>query len=198
MPYGSGANRGWFAPILVPASDDLLSFYDIASAHVLLSMKKNGVRKEDLRTIVNELRLDSRFDSRYPLLGKNFFLFGKKKVTVVIKRLGKRIVLSRRGAQFGIRQVMDKFLSRLDLDEKKMPVRLRPLRSISERGRGFIVIDPKIATGRPVIRGTGIVAEVIAKRNKSGESVASLAKDYRINARAIEEAIKYYPTAKAA
>lgn len=198
MPYGSGARRGWYAPILVPASDDLLSFYDIASAHVLLAMKKNGVQKEDLREIVKQLRLDPRFNSRYPLLGRNFFLFGTKKVTVVIKKLGKRIALSRRGAQFGIREVMDKFLSRLDLDKQKMPIRLRPLRSVSERGRGFIVIDPKVATGRPVVRGTGIVAEIIAKRKKSGESIASLAKDYRISQRAVEEAIKYYPTAKAA
>lgn len=198
MPYGTGSRRKWFDPILIPASDDLLSFYDIASAHVLLAMRKKGVRGEDLRVIVNELRLDSRFDSRYPLLGRNFFLFGKKKVTVVIKNLGSRIALSRRGSQFGIKEIMDKFLSRLDLDREKMPVRLRPLRSISESGRGFIVIDPKIAMGRPVVRGTGIVAEVIAKRNKSGESVESLAEDYRITKRAIREAIKYYPTAKAA
>jgi uncharacterized protein (DUF433 family) len=95
--------------------------------------------------------------------------------------------------------VLDKFLSRLDLDRDKMPLRIRPLRTVRERGKGFIVIDPQIAAGRPVVRGTGIIAEIIAKRKKSGESVARLAKDYRISQRAIEEAIKYYPTsAKAA
>jgi uncharacterized protein (DUF433 family) len=198
MPYTVRGVRKWYAPLLTPASDDLLSFYDLASAHVLLALKKKNVKPEDLRVIVNEVRVDSRFDPRYPLLGRNFFLFGKKKVTAVIKNRGKRITLSRRGAQFGIKEVMDKFLSRLDLDKDKMPIRLRPLRSISERGRGFIVIDPTVATGRPVVRGTGIVAEIIAKRNKSGESIASLAMDYRISPRAVKEAIKYYPTEKAA
>jgi len=199
MPFGKGEKRGWFAPLLVPASDDLLSFYDVASAHILLAMKQKGISQEDLRAIVNGLRLDPRFDNRYPLLGRNFFLFGGNKVKLVIKQRGKRIQFSRSGGpQYGIKEVMDRFLSRLDYDKNKMPLRLRPLRSISETGRGFIVLDPRIAGGRPVVKGTGIVAEIIAKRNKSGESVKVLAEDYRISERAVQEAIKYYPAAKAA
>ena len=63
---------------------------------------------------------------------------------------------------------------------------------------GYIVIDPELAAVRPVVRGTGIPAEIIAKRKKSGESVALLAKDYRITRRSVEEAIKYFPIRKAA
>src|SRR5438477_10606417 len=48
MSYGK-IKRRWFAPFLTPASDDLLSFYDVASAHVLLAMKKNAIKSEDLR-----------------------------------------------------------------------------------------------------------------------------------------------------
>ena len=192
MTTGTAANPRWFAPFLMPASDDLLSFYDMASAHVLLAMKKKGVSSQDLRGIVEGLRVDPRFDPRYPLLGRNFYLWGRN---VVTKEAGKRLVRSRRGVQYGLRQILDKFLSRLDLDKDKMPLRIRPLRSIRERGKGFIVIDPNVAVGRPVVRGTGIVAEIIAKRKKSGESVARLAKDYGITRRAVEEAIKYYPKA---
>lgn len=190
MPVTKGGTRRWFAPFLTPASDELLSFYDIASAHVMLAMKKQNVRPEDLRGIVEGLRLDPRFDFRYPLLGRNFWLFGKK---IVTKELGKRLVRYRGGVQYGIKEVLDKFLSRLDLDKDKMPLRIRPLRTMKERGRGFIVIDPNIAAGRPVVLGTGIVAEIIAKRKKSGESVTRLAVDYGITRRAVEEAIKYYP-----
>jgi uncharacterized protein (DUF433 family) len=192
MTTGTKANPRWFAPLLMPASDDLLSFYDMASAHVLLAMKKKGVSPQDLRGIVEGLRIDPRFDERYPLLGRKFHLWGKK---VVTKEVGKRLVRSRRGVQYAFREILDKFLSRLDLDKDKMPLRIRPLRSIRERGKGFIVIDPRIATGRPVVRGTGIVAEIIAERRKSGESVARLVKDYGITRRAVEEAIKYCPKA---
>jgi uncharacterized protein (DUF433 family) len=195
MSYGKLPDQKWFTPFLVPASPDLLSFYDIASAHVLLAMKKKGVSQEDLRWIVKVLRYDRRFDSRYPLLGTNFWLFGKK---VVVKEIGKRLTLSKRGVQLGLRQVIDRFLSRLELDKDKMPLRLSPLRTLRERGKGYIVIDPQLASGRPVIKGTGIAAEVIFKRKKSGESEAMLAKDYRISRRAVKEAIKYFPERKAA
>src|SRR4051794_9963025 len=63
MPFGKREKRGWFAPLLVPASDDLLSFYDVASAHLLLAMKQKGISPEDLRAIISGLRLDRRFDS---------------------------------------------------------------------------------------------------------------------------------------
>lgn len=195
MPYGKHPNQKWFSPFLVPASPDLLSFFDISSAHVLLAMKRKGVSQDDLRFIVETLRYDRRFDPKYPLLGRNFFLFGKR---IVIKQLGKRLTLSRRGVQFGLRQVIDRFLSRLDLDKDKMPLRIRPLRTLRERGKGYIVIDPNLAGGRPVVVGTGIAAEIIFKRNRSGESATRLAKDYRISRRAVQEAIKYYPQRKAA
>ncbi len=193
MPYGVQPNIKYYKPILTPAAPDLLSFYDIASAHVLMAMKKKGVSPNDLRDILQGLEKEYP-DSQYPLLGRNFFLFGRD---VVVKQLGKRLNLSR-GRQLGIKAVMDKFLSRIEVDANLMPTRFSPLRSQRERGKGYIIIDPDLAAGRPVVRGTGIAAEIIAKRKKSGESVAHLATDYRISRRAVEEAIKYFPTGKAA
>ncbi|MGH9493812.1 MAG: DUF433 domain-containing protein [Candidatus Sulfotelmatobacter sp.] len=191
--YGIQPNLKVFKPILDPGGPDLLSFYDIASAHVLLAMKAKGVAQDDLRVIVEGLRREYP-ESLYPLLGRNFFLFGRD---VVVKKLGTRLNLSR-SRQLGIKAVMDKFLARIELDANLMPVRFSPLRSHRETGKGYIVIDPDLAAGRPVVRGTGIPAEVIAKRKKSGESVTLLAQDYRISRRAVEEAIKYFPTRKAA
>lgn len=191
--YGTQPNLRTFSPILEPAGPDLLSFYDIASAHVLLAMKAKGVSQDDLRAIVKGLNREYP-ESPYPLLGRNFFLFGRD---VVVKKLGTRLNLSR-NRQLGIKVVMDKFLARIELDANLMPVRFSPLRSQRERGKGYIVIDPDLAAGRPVVRGTGIPAEIIAKRKKSGESVTLLARDYRISRRAVEEAIKYFPTKKAA
>jgi uncharacterized protein (DUF433 family) len=191
--YGTQPNIKTFKPILEPAGADLLSFYDIASAHVLLAMKAKGVSQDDLRAIIRGLANEYP-DSPYPLLGRNFFLFGRD---VVVKRLGTRLNLSQ-NRQLGIKDVMDKFLARIELDANLMPVRFSPLRSQRERGKGYIIIDPDLAAGRPVVRGTGIPAEIIARRKKSGESVSLLARDYRVSRRAVEEAIKYFPTGKAA
>lgn len=73
-----------------------------------------------------------------------------------------------------------------------MPVRFSPVIDPEKKTRPFIVIDPNLSGGRPVIKGTGIAAEVIAERKNSGESIARLSKDYRLSRRAIEEAVKYF------
>jgi uncharacterized protein (DUF433 family) len=185
--YGRKPSQRRFLPILQPASKDLLSFFDVASAHVLLSLKSNQVPPDDLRTVVNALRKEFP-ESPYPLLGKQFFMFGRE---IVIRRLDELLNLTR-DRQLGIKAVMERFLSRLEVDEEKMPLRFSPIHSATSQGEGIIVIDPNLSNGRPVIRGTGVAVEVIVKRSMSGESRASLARDYRLSTRVIEEAIRYY------
>jgi uncharacterized protein (DUF433 family) len=191
--YGSQPHVHRFHPVLTPASRDLLSFFDIASAHILMAFKRQRVSPGDLRAIVAALRREFP-DDRYPLLGRNFYMFGK---AVILKQLGQRLNLSK-GRQLGMRKIMDRFLSRVDVDVENMPVRFSPLRDKKATGRGFIVIDPQLSSGRPVVRGTGIAAEIVAKRRQSGESIASLAKDYRMSRRAIEEAVNYFAQKTAA
>src|SRR5271156_5836565 len=60
MPYGKKPHIRHFKPILKPAGRDLLSFYDAASAHVLLALKAKQVSTEDIRAIVQTL------DNLYP------------------------------------------------------------------------------------------------------------------------------------
>ena len=88
----------------------------------------------------------------------------------------------------------------MEFDSDQMPLRFKPLVGTGKRIRedGRIIIDPQLSAGRPVLKGTGIAAEVISMRRKSGESVALLAKDYRVTASAIKEAVRYFETAKAA
>jgi len=193
MPYGSGGDVRWMSQILKPAAKDLLSFFDIASAHVLMAFKAKGARPSDLRAIVEALEKEHP-DARYPLLGRDFHLFGKD---VVLREAGRLLNLSK-SRQLGLKKVMEKFLLRIEFDARFMPLRFSPLRTSRERGKGFIVIDPDFAYGRPVIRGTAIPAEIIANRRLAGESQARLARDYRITTRAVKEAVKHFPQRKAA
>lgn len=190
MTYGSRPNVRTFRPILKPSSLNLLSFYDIASAHVLMSLRSKGVTAENIRAVVESLEKEYP-NSSHPLLGRDFFLFGRQ---VVIKQLGQLMNLSKY-RQWGLKRVMERFLSRVEMDSNKMPVRFSPVRAIHSRGKGLIVIDPNLSCGRPVIRGTGIAAEIIAHRKESGESITILAKDYGITRRAVEEAIRYFDKA---
>jgi uncharacterized protein (DUF433 family) len=53
-----------------------------------------------------------------------------------------------------------------------------------------VMIDPRIAFGRPVLSGTGIPTAVLADRYKAGESMGELASDYDCARELIEEAIR--------
>jgi uncharacterized protein (DUF433 family) len=193
MPYTSQGEVKWMKPVLAPAAKHMLSFYDIASVHVLMAFKSKGASPNDIREIMKELQKEFP-NARYPLLGKDFHLFGKD---VVLKSAGKLLNLSK-SRQMGLRKVMDRFLLRFEFDARFMPLRFSPLRTHRERGKGYIVIDPDFASGRPVIRGTAIPAEIIANRREAGESEARLAKDYRVTTRAIKEAVKHFPQRRAA
>ena len=192
--YGSGANIKPFPLILTPASSELLSFYDIASAHTLVALKREGLLPNQKIRIVVESLKNEFSESRYPLLGHTYYRFGRD---LIVKRLGDIVNLTR-SRQLGIKRIVDKAWSRLELDSENMPLRFSPLRSTDRRGKGAIIIDPNLSSGRPVIRGTGIAAEIIAKRKWSGESKISLAKDYHVSKRAIEAAISYFGEQRAA
>jgi len=185
---GSRPNLYYFKPILYPTTPSLLSFFDIASAHVLMAFHRKQVPTRNIRVIIRSLEMEYP-KYRYPLLGMNFFLFGKN---VILKQVQRRLNLSQ-SRQLGFKEVMDKFLAQLELDSSKMPIRFSPILAQTNGHRPFIVIDPNLSAGRPVIRGTGIAAEIISKRKASGESVARLMRDYRLSKRAIEEAIHYCP-----
>jgi uncharacterized protein (DUF433 family) len=49
---------------------------------------------------------------------------------------------------------------------------------------------PTVSFGRPVIAGTGIPVSAIYERYRAGDSVVELARDFRLEASAIEEAIR--------
>ena len=193
MPYGKAPNVKHFAPVLAPAAKDLLSFYDIASAHVLMALKAKGLRPADMRDVIQGLK-EEYPNSPYPLLGREFFMFGQD---VVLRRVQILLNLSR-SRQLGLRAIMKKFLARVEYDANLMPLRFSPLHTHRARGKGYIIIDPDFAYGRPIIKGTAIAAEIVAKRKESGESEARLAKDYRISLRAVKEAVKHFPQQRAA
>ena len=191
MTYGTRPNLKVFKPLLKSSSvKNQLSFYDIASAHILMAFKQKGASAEDIRAVVESLRKELP-DAAYPLLGREFFMFGKD---VVIDRLGQLMNLSKH-RQLGLKKIMEKFLARVENDKDLMPVRFSPVHAPHARGKGIIIIDPDLSYGRPVIRGTGIAAEVIANRRQSGESISGLAKDYGLSRREIQEAISYFKKA---
>jgi uncharacterized protein (DUF433 family) len=60
------------------------------------------------------------------------------------------------------------------------------------------MINPSLGFGKPVVAGTGISTAVIASRFNARESVPDLAKEYGLEPKQIEEAIRWETRAVAA
>ena len=88
-------------------------------------------------------------------------------------------------------EVLKEHLQRIERDEEGLAVRLYPFtRHRYVQNPKLILIDPRIAFGRPVLAGTGIATSTVAERYKAGESIAALADDYGRRAEEIEEAVR--------
>jgi len=93
-------------------------------------------------------------------------------------------------------------LQRIDRDPNGMPISLYPFtyKPAATGARGgeharaelsrTVVIDPRIAFGRPVLAGTAMPTAVLADRFKAGDSLNEMAGDYGAQEEAIVEAIR--------
>lgn len=180
-------------PALIAVADrrpTLLSFFNLAELHVLAAIRRrHTVPMAKVRSAIGWLKRHTSdpADKRHPLISKQLETDG---LDLFVQHYGELVNISRDG-QIAIRQVLSAALKRIDRDPNGIPIRLYPFtRSKLENAPSLVVIDPRLAAGRPVIAGTGLVTEIIAERYKAGESVRELAADYERGIDEIEEAIR--------
>jgi uncharacterized protein (DUF433 family) len=187
--------RGWVGerndvPAVIELPEDSqgqLSFYNLVEAFVLGGLRrKHQLPLQQLRRDLMTLRR-LQPDVRHPLADLDLATFAR---SVFLESVNDVMNVSR-GGQLGIQAVLGGVLQRVE----KGPTgarRLFPLtRADAEKSPRLVVIDPRIAFGRPVIAGTGIPTAVIHERWKAGDSVAALAEDYDRTTDEIEEALRY-------
>ena len=186
-PTADGSIR--FHPLIRPASrtPPLLSFWNLIEAHVLRSLRTDhGVSVQALRSAL-------AFAEKQ--LGIGRLLLRQELCTeagkVFLEQYGKLIELSASG-QLAMRRVLEEHLKRVEWDSSRFPVQLYPFLPdglpAEERP---VVIDARIAFGRPVVARKCISTQAIADRIDAGESVDEVAADYELDASEIEQAAVY-------
>lgn len=182
-----GGNRR-FRSVLSPADPGktLLSFVNVIEAHVLDALRReHRISLQKVRLAIRFLQ--ERFPSPHPLVDNAFATDG---LDLFVEKYSALVNVSREG-QFGMRQVLEAYLQRIEWDTQGLPRRLFPYTRLkgAEAPR-FVVIDPRVAFGRPVLAASGIPTSVIAQRYKAGESIGELIDDYQRPQEEIEEAIR--------
>ena len=164
----------------------MLSFSNLIEAHVLRSLRTDhGVPVKALRSALAYAEKTLGID-RLLLRPELRADAGK----VFLDRYGELIELTASG-QLAMRRLFEEHLKRVEWDSSRFPVRLYPFLWAAPSEERAIVIDPRIAFGRPVMQRKGISTSAIAERIDAGESVDDLAADYELGPTEIEQAIVY-------
>jgi uncharacterized protein (DUF433 family) len=186
--YPTADGSGQFPPLMRPASrrPPLLSFSNLIEAHVLRSLRTDhGVPVKALRGALAYAERTLGID-RLLLRPELRTDAGK----VFLNRYGELIELSASG-QLAMHRLFAEHLKRVEW-ASRLPVRLYPFLSVAAPSEARpIVIDPRIAFGRPVVQRKGISTSAIAERIDAGETVDDIATDYELGPSEIEQAIVY-------
>ena len=169
-----------------------LSFMNLLECHMLSAMRGvYNLKLPKIRKAVVHLQNNSQF--KHPLIEEPLFT---NRIDVLIKELDTYLNISRDG-QYVIPQIAAVHLERIEYDKGKFKFYPFVRQRTAEEPK-YIVIDPKVGFGKPVIAGTGISTAVIASRFNARESVPDLAEEYGLKPEQIEEAIRWETRAVAA
>jgi uncharacterized protein (DUF433 family) len=187
--YPTAGGGGEFPAMIRPASrrPPLLSFSNLVEAHVLRSLRaEHVVPVKALRSAL--LYAEKALGIERLLLRPELRAHAGK---VFLDRYGELIDLSASG-QLAMRKLFEEHLKRIEWDSSKFPIRLYPFVSPAAPTEACpIVIDPRIAFGRPVVVRKSIATSTIAERIDAGETMQELAEDYDLGLSDVEQAILY-------
>lgn len=187
----ASGSRKLFKPIIRPAEarSRLLSFANLCELHVLSVIRRHHkISLHKVRDSMDYLRKRLAVDR--PLIDQQFHTNG---IDLFVEHASQLLNVSREG-QEALRGEFEQALARIERDNHGAPVRLFPFSRTSVSGAKqpkSIVIDPRLSFGRPVLAKAAIPTEVIVDRFRAGDSLLEMAKDYGVDEKEIEEALRF-------
>lgn len=184
--YDTRNEKKFFEPLIAlpDRKMPLLSFYNLAEAHVLSVFRREyNIPVRGIRVALNYVQ--KKFGKKHPLIDQEFETHG---ASLFVRELDKVVDASADG------QIMldciKAYLTRFDRD-KSTVVRLWPFtRSTIQDSPRSVFIDPRISFGRPSLKRINVPTAMIAERYKAGDSIAVLSKDYGCDPSEIEEGLR--------
>jgi len=173
-------------PIVKMAAPNRLSYFNLLECHMVMAMREvHRLRLPKVRRALASL--NKLFPSKHPFLGRVLQTNG---VDILTEELGRMINLSKDG-QLEITNFLTLHLQRIEIDTRGAFKFFPFVMCRASAEPKYILIDPTVGFGKPVIAGTGISTATIAARFNARESVDELAEEYGRTKREIEEAIRW-------
>lgn len=173
-------------PVVRPASVQPfgLSFWNLVECSVLATIRKQ--HEISLQKVRRALAYVAKeLGKQRPLIEQEFSTDG---IGLFVEHYGKLIDASQQG-QTAMREILEAGLTRIERDEAGLAARLFPWRSDPHEPR-IVAVDPRIAFGQPILASTRVPVEVVFERFRAGDTIAHLAKDYRVEPARIEDLVR--------
>lgn len=201
-----------YPPMIRPADPRrlLLSFYNLAEAHILDAARRQHVPPKRLRLAVEWA--NETLPGPHPLIRNEFATAGQRMFVDKLQRRKSATVEASRGGQIvdlRLAPVLKKFLKTIIRGDDHLPIEIHPIRPAPPKKTAKAVLPPKkgplrsyvresplainpaICSGRPVVKGTDVLASILRHRAHAGEPLSDLARDYGLDIREIEEVVRY-------
>jgi uncharacterized protein (DUF433 family) len=184
--YKTKAGNQVWLPVFIPADPDLrlLSFYNLAEAHVLAATRfEHEVPFHAVRDAIVKVVESYPNAARHPLLADDFFTDGKdlfvKEINEIVNMSSEQLPLA----------IMDAFIVRV-MRDKLGPYKIFPLRRGEPEDR-VISIMAGVSASRPIVDSASIPVSAIWRRFTAGEDKQFIARDFELDIGLVERAIDY-------
>lgn len=180
-----------FKSVIQPAdaSAKLLSFANLCELHILSVIRRNhNIPLSKVRDSISYVQ--SKLGTDRPLIAQQFKTNG---IDLFVEHASHLLNVSKQG-QEALRGDFALALARIERDRSGMPIRLFPFSRSTAPGAKqpkSIVIDPRLSFGRPVLSDVAVPTEIIVGRFRAGDSMVEMAKDYGVDEKEIEEALRF-------
>jgi uncharacterized protein (DUF433 family) len=163
-----------------------LSFLNLVEAHVLTAIRRvHYIPLQCVREALTYVRKELHVER--PLIDVSFQTNG---VGLFVKVLSGVVDVTERGQLEMMSAGFEENLKRIRRDMDHVPTKLFPFTRTTGEDSMVVEMDPTIAFGRPVIRGSATPTAVLADRFKAGDSIEILAADLDIPSDLIQDAIR--------
>ncbi len=160
----------------------LLSFHDLIDAFFAVQLRQHGLSLQQLRKVY--LGLQNYFGEKHAFCREDLRTDGETIFLHVVDDEGRQELIEVLSRQKCFPEVLLPFLKQLDFDVKKMASRWNIARGV--------VVDPAISYGQPVVTGSFVSAEILARQWRANKrSVEKVAAFWDMPAEHVEAAIQF-------
>ena len=177
-----------FTPVF-KAAGSKLSYFNLVEAQVLRAIRVGGrLPLKAVRIALDKAEEDHQIDR---LLIHRDFRFGP--IGLFLEHFSQLITLSA-SSQIAMRSTIEGYLDRVEYDSDGFsrlfyPIPRHP--GSKHNDHKIIRINPLVSFGRPIVQTKAVSTQAIVSRINAGEEVDSVASDYQIEKKEVEEAIYY-------